>query len=114
MKEETADCLLRTICEANQDSSRAGEVTREAVEVGTFLLLSRLPLRLQSTSVSADLVMAARVGRLNYGGSLAGGGERETHLIYRAGTVCSSVQWLSDIAVTALHHMSHCHTGSVS
>ena len=67
VKEKTADCLLRAVCEANESSSLAGEVGREAVEVGTFLLLSRLPLT--STTVS-HLVMAARVGRLNYGTSL--------------------------------------------
>ena len=66
MKEETADCLLRAVCEANEDSSLAGEVAREAVEVGTFLLLSFLPLE---SPVITDMVMAARVGRLNYGNS---------------------------------------------
>ena len=73
VKEKTADCLLRAVCEANESSSLAGDVGREAVEVGTFLLLSRLPLT--STTVS-HLVMAARVGRLNYGTSLERGRER--------------------------------------
>ena len=64
MKEETADCLLRAVCEANEDSSLAGKVAKDAVEVGTFILLSRLPLE---TSVITDMVLAARVGRVNYG-----------------------------------------------
>ena len=63
-KEETADCLLRAVCEANEDSSLAGEVAREAVEVGTFLLTSFLPLE---PRVITDMLMAARVGRVNYG-----------------------------------------------
>ena len=64
VKEETADCLLRAVCEANEDSSLAGKVAKDAVEVGTFILLSRLPLE---TSVITDMVLAARVGRVNYG-----------------------------------------------
>ena len=64
VKEETADCLLRAVCEANEDSSLAGEVAKDAVEVGTFILLSRLPLE---TSVITDMVLAARVGRVHYG-----------------------------------------------
>ena len=64
VKEETPDCLLRAVCEANEDSSLAGEVAKDAVEVGTFILLSRLPLE---TSVITDMVLAARVGRVNYG-----------------------------------------------
>ena len=69
-KEETADCFLRAVCEANEDSSLAGEAGREAVEEGTFLLLSQLPLKIPT--VTADMVMAARVGRVNYGTSCVG------------------------------------------
>ena len=87
MKEETADCLLRAVCEANEDSSLAGEVAREAVEVGTFLLLSFLPLE---RPVISDMVMAARVGRLNYGGSLAGGG-REKDIFTTGPGLCARV-----------------------
>ena len=71
-KEETADCLLRAVCEVNQDSCQAGEVGRAGVEVGTFLLLSSLPLNTTSTTDTTDILMAARVGRLNYGTSLVG------------------------------------------
>ena len=60
MKEETADCLLRPVCEANEDSSLAG--ARDAVEVGTVLLITHL-----ESKWTADMVMAARVGRVNYG-----------------------------------------------
>ena len=60
MKEETADCLLRAVCEANEDSSLTG--AREAVEVGTVLLITHF-----ESKWTADMVMAARVGRVNYG-----------------------------------------------
>ena len=76
LKEETADCLLRAVCEANEDSSLAGEVAREAVEVGSFLLLSVLPLE---SSLITDMVMAARVGRVNYGTSRLG--ERDSPVL---------------------------------
>ena len=78
LKEETADCLLRAVCEANEDSSLAGEVAREAVEVGSFLLLSVLPLE---SSLITDMVMAARVGRVNYGTSRLGERDSSAEII---------------------------------
>ena len=56
------DCILRTICEANHQSCLQGSVGREAVEVGTFILISRLPF-----NNTQDMLEAGRVGRLDYG-----------------------------------------------
>ena len=106
LKEETADCLLRAVCEANEDSSLAGEVAREAVEVGTFLLLSLLPL--EPISVITDMVMAARVGRVNYGTN--NGWERETpvlRLSYFQDRDCvrGSTMAVRNISSPPSHHM---------
>ena len=60
--EDPGDCLLRTVCQANHHSSLHGNMARDAVEVGTYILVSRLPF-----GNTEDMIMAGRVGRVNYG-----------------------------------------------
>ena len=60
--EQPGDCLLRTVCQANHHSSLHGNMARDAVEVGTYILVSRLPF-----GNTEDMIMAGRVGRVNYG-----------------------------------------------
>ena len=72
LKEETADCLLRAVCEANEESSLAGKVAKDAVEVAAVIRcecfvsvpavckgLARCPLAKASNSARVDEIKAA-------------------------------------------------------
>ena len=76
---------MRTICEANHQSCLQGNLGREAVEFGTFILISRLPF-----NNTQDMLEAARVGRLDYGSSQVVGGDVVTVLLLGAG-LCQPV-----------------------
>ena len=56
-----SECSLRSVCEANHAASLRGDAARNSAEVGTYIMMSYLPLQFP---VLQEMAMAARVGRL--------------------------------------------------
>jgi len=61
-----SECSLRSVCEANHAASLRGDAARNSAEVGTYIMMSYLPLQFP---VLQEMAMAARVGRLLANGS---------------------------------------------
>ena len=56
-----SECSLRSVCEANHAATLQGDAARNAAEVGTYIMMSYLPLQVP---VLQEMAMSARVGRL--------------------------------------------------
>merc|ERR1712126_694477 len=56
-----SECSFRSVCESNHAASLQGDAARNAAEVGTYIMMSYLPLQYP---VLQEMAMAARVGRL--------------------------------------------------